>query len=900
MLISKIQLINITSHVDTTIEFTEGLNILMGSNGTGKSSVLTMIGYVLFNHLPGTKKIYIRHGGKQKFGTIRVWIKAHDGITYLIERTLGKSSEKTRVYQADSDVEIAEISTTKQRYAEWIRTILGINENFPLDTIFDNAIGVKQGLFISPFLMAPNSRSKIFAPLLNVDIYSTIVTKYLQISNKFADKHVDMEKHQIALQTTLEQKPDLENKRSIYEKKIQINQKSLSRTEGALKTIRKTFGLIEGKKNLIDKTQQQIAKFSIKSESLIDQYKKSKKRVSDASKSKNVCTKTKPDYEKYRELGRQNKKLKETERNFRELEEKLNDLARKEDMISVKLDEVSQDIYIRKDHLVQLPKLNKIHKENEILRENHTDLKEKLATIKERKEQLMELRVKNKDYINRMDKLQSDLKKRPQLLKQTSQIEERQKSLNTQEVTLSTLHTRNKELRNNVKQAKDGICPLCEQVYKKHDGKSLDEHFREEIESNDKQIAEAKLNQISLTKTINELKQKQAELDLLNLSVVTLEELSIQYSKNQTTIEKLIDLLRPEKSVNDQLGKNIRKQKELSSAVDQFIIFSQSVKELPKKEHIKKLHEGNLANILTKKEPIVKQLKELKGVPEKIRKLQTEIEKYRKNHDQYQFHIQSMEKLPELEKESETIRTQLEKIQSAIREEEKKKIHLEKEFDNDQFEQIKTQKEEIQKDFIRLEEEQKFTSKQLQDTNKTLKKLEKDMSDLEKLNSRIEELDKISEFSKSMRTWYKVAKPKITKALMDDINISATNLYRKIKGEEAVSIEWQEDYDVHLKTGRNPLRRFIQLSGGEQMAVALAIRLAVLKTLTDVSFAFFDEPTTNLDSEKRRNLAACIQNVRGFKQIFVISHDDTFEERSDHVIRFSKNDAEETQVEFLS
>ena len=130
--------------------------------------------------------------------------------------------------------------------------------------------------------------------------------------------------------------------------------------------------------------------------------------------------------------------------------------------------------------------------------------------------------------------------------------------------------------------------------------------------------------------------------------------------------------------------------------------------------------------------------------------------------------------------------------------------------------------------------------------------------------------------------------------------MTASELYRQIKGEETVTIEWQKDYNVVVKSAYISERVFSQLSGGEQMAVALSIRLAILKVLTKIDFAFFDEPTTNLDENKRINLAQCIQNIRGFRQLFIISHDDTFEEYADNVIRFSKSEKEETQIEMVS
>jgi exonuclease SbcC len=68
------------------------------------------------------------------------------------------------------------------------------------------------------------------------------------------------------------------------------------------------------------------------------------------------------------------------------------------------------------------------------------------------------------------------------------------------------------------------------------------------------------------------------------------------------------------------------------------------------------------------------------------------------------------------------------------------------------------------------------------------------------------------------------------------------------------------------------------------MAAAMSIRLALLKQLSDIRIAFFDEPTVNMDAERRERLAQQIGLVQHFDQLFVISHDDTFEENVDHII----------------
>src|SRR6201989_1109953 len=88
-------------------------------------------------------------------------------------------------------------------------------------------------------------------------------------------------------------------------------------------------------------------------------------------------------------------------------------------------------------------------------------------------------------------------------------------------------------------------------------------------------------------------------------------------------------------------------------------------------------------------------------------------------------------------------------------------------------------------------------------------------------------------------------------------------------------------------------RPFASLSGGEQMVAALSVRLALLKQLSDIRVAFFDEPTVNMDSERRERLAQQIGQVRDFDTLFVLSHDDTFEQNVDHVVALTGEAVEE-------
>ena len=146
-----------------------------------------------------------------------------------------------------------------------------------------------------------------------------------------------------------------------------------------------------------------------------------------------------------------------------------------------------------------------------------------------------------------------------------------------------------------------------------------------------------------------------------------------------------------------------------------------------------------------------------------------------------------------------------------------------------------------------------------------------------------ERLEKVSEVTDFIRATLKEAAPLVARNYVYHVSIEANQMFREITGNAEQSLKWGEDYGIVLEEGGYE-RPFQSLSGGEQMAAALSVRLALLKQLSDIRIAFFDEPTTNLDSERRENLAMQIGQIRHFDQLFVISHDDTFEGYMDHEI----------------
>ena len=97
-------------------------------------------------------------------------------------------------------------------------------------------------------------------------------------------------------------------------------------------------------------------------------------------------------------------------------------------------------------------------------------------------------------------------------------------------------------------------------------------------------------------------------------------------------------------------------------------------------------------------------------------------------------------------------------------------------------------------------------------------------------------------------------------------------------------IQIKEDYNI-LVDGL-PVQN---LSGGEQIAVSLALRLGIAKALcNNLQFIVLDEPTAYLDEERRKKLLKIFRNIKSISQIFIISHHQELEQIADNVFYVSK------------
>ncbi|HZU68454.1 MAG TPA: SMC family ATPase [Ktedonobacteraceae bacterium] len=212
-------------------------------------------------------------------------------------------------------------------------------------------------------------------------------------------------------------------------------------------------------------------------------------------------------------------------------------------------------------------------------------------------------------------------------------------------------------------------------------------------------------------------------------------------------------------------------------------------------------------------------------------------------------------------------------------------------FDEQELLSIQTEISLLQKTQGQLAEEMNNLQSKINELEQNIAHAEALLKELEAAQREKSTLEDLQTMVEQFRKLIKEAAPHVLKAMLNDISAEANRIFGEIMGDRSAQLFWENDYEIVLRRqGVN--RTFAQLSGGEQMSAALAVRLALLKKLSTLNIAFFDEPTQNMDLLRRSNLAEQIRRVRGFDQLFVISHDDTFEQGLDSLVRLHKIDGE--------
>lgn len=357
----------------------------------------------------------------------------------------------------------------------------------------------------------------------------------------------------------------------------------------------------------------------------------------------------------------------------------------------------------------------------------------------------------------------------------------------------------------------------------------------------------------------------------------------------------LKDSLKGEKGDIELVGNLIeekkRELKTLASPDKQFDVLNinikKNLKELKTLEKVPELLDsGN-----EERDALMQNLSKFEGLDETISSIEEVLSKLEPLHNKYLQALPLASKLEEYTREMQEFEDTIAVAAASLNESVSNQQVFSKEFKESDLDETTTKLDELGKTTSGINEAIKQKSKNLQKLTKELSQMESILIKIKENQRNLEKEKDFLSFSNFIRDTIKSSSEFVINEFIGEISSEANNIYCEIMDDHSASLKWTNDYDIKIESG-GEICTFKQLSGGERMSAALSVRLALLKSLSNCDFVFLDEPTQNMDEIRRENLSEQITKIKGFKQVFVISHDDTFNEKYSHVIRVQKINGE--------
>jgi len=919
MIIKKVQLENYRSHSNTTVEFTKGVNLILGKNGRGKTSILEAISTVMFNTKDRsgkeTGKSYIKFG--EKSSKVDIDFTANDGREYNLKTEFFKTKPKKQTlkdmtgYEYDGDIQ------------EKLEELCGIKKGF--EETYENIVIAKQNEFINIFKDSGTTREKTFNKIFNTQIYKEMYDSFLKEAvDKYKSEKENLDSKINSLKENMEDKEQITNflkEEKELEKNLQDNFKNINIISKNLENEIKDYETTEIELNNLIKNikdeENKIKKYlNILKENIIE--------AKQAKKSKIIVKETEKSYLEYLDIENRLKDLRENLDNLLD-EQKLNiqyqnnieklELSNKNLKVDISsLEENISKNSEKKENLESEISNLKIKEENLDLKlKKYIDLLDELEKLENFKDKKLEDKLKKTTEIDILKKelvSKNDLFKTiniEELEKKLSHFQELEKELKLLEEQKIIFETEIKTLKKSSKELSSKVCPFLNEKCQNLEDKEAEDYFSskisiktEDLENLKKDIEEK--TQILVEKAVFEDKKKQyfeleksikdLELSLKN-EEVNLKEIELDIKNLDMDIQKLIEnqefqnsqMLREKKKELEVELRNLNlneKRENLKNLLENLELEKEKIlknqnsiennlKEID--EYSKKIKEDTNKNIEGKKS-------EIKTFENKLDDLKNPYNEYLKNNVLAEDLENLLLKVNKNIKELYSLR--VEKI--LLKE---KVFNLEEKIKNIKIDELKEKYDTIKEELNEINKKLGSSQEKIENYKKILEKISSQEEKQKKLLVEFKKLE--NKFNKASLIRNEVGQMgrAISKYMLSGISNIASVNFNKITGRTE-RIEWSNEekdkYAVYL-VGQERKIAFEQLSGGEQVSVAIAIRGTMTEYFTNSKFMILDEPTNNLDTERKKLLAEYMGEIlNNLEQSIIVTHDDTFREMAEKII----------------
>lgn len=919
MIIKRVQLENYRSHSNTTVEFTKGVNLILGKNGRGKTSILEAISTVMFNTKDRsgkeTGKSYIKFG--EKSSKVEIDFIANDGREYNLKTEFFKTKPKKQTLkdmigsEYDGDIQ------------EKLEELCGIKKGF--EETYENIVIAKQNEFINIFKDSGTTREKTFNKIFNTQIYKEMYDSFLKEAiDKYKSEKENLDSKISSLKENMEDKEQITNflkEEKEIEKDLQDKFKNINVVSKNLENEIKEYEITEIELNNLIKNikdeESKIKKYlNILKENIIE--------AKQAKKAKIIVKETEKYYLEYLDIENKLKDLRENLDNLLE-EQKLNtqyqnnieklELSNKNLKVDISnLEENISKNSEKKENLENEISNLKIKEENLDLKlKKYIDLLDELEKLENFKDKKLEDKLKK---MTEIDILQKNLTSKMDSYKATnieiiekklSDFQELEKELKLLEEQKIIFKTEIKTLKKSSKELSDKICPFLNEKCKNLEDKEAEDYFSSKISIKTEDLENLKKNieektQILVEREVFEDKKKQyfeleksikdLELSLKN-EEINLKEIELDIKNLDMNIQKLIEnqefqnsqMLREKKKELEVELRNLNldeKRENLKNLLENLEIEKEKIlknqnsiesnlKEID--EYSKKIKEDTNKNIESKKS-------EIKTFENKLDDLKNPYNEYLKNNVLAEDLDNLLLKVDKNIKELYSLRTNKNLLKEKV-------SNLEEKIKNIKIDELKEKYDIIKEELNEINKKLGSSQEKIENYKKILEKISSQEEKQKKLLIEFKKLE--NKFNKASLIRNEVGQMgrAISKYMLSGISNIASVNFNKITGRTE-RIEWSNEekdkYAVYL-VGQERKIAFEQLSGGEQVSVAIAIRGTMTEYFTNSKFMILDEPTNNLDTERKKLLAEYMGEIlNNLEQSIIVTHDDTFREMAEKII----------------
>jgi len=899
MILNKVKLEDFISHKNTVLDLGYGINVVVGPNGAGKTSILDAISFALFND-------YSNRGKKENLinsraNRCRVGVAfTEGGVGYDVEWSMErKGSAHGSLFRLEEGKRNLLARDGERSVVPEIQKVLGIDKNMFLQSVY-----VRQGEIEKLVTARPGERKALISRLLGVEDLERAWESIKTVIQVYREK-------QIELETELGRKLTIENERKEHEAKstelenyLSAKRKDLAEIESELKNLQTVLDQLKDKKKKFDEHDKKRGIIEGDIANLEKMLEREKDELVRAVVAEEIVKKLEDEVNKLPFLDEYVRCLIEKEKQElrqRQLQDKLNDIEQLKKMLKEK--EKSHELYTEKDELLT-------EKTKERRKYEGADV----ALEKARKqvgECEKEEKKRNANLMKELEKCSKALGEKANVDSVDAVLERKRKEfqeaaeqldviINMSTGTISVLGQRIKELDGNLykfsSETEVKACPTCEtelsperlmQLMNKFSSGRVDAETKLAKLQDDLKDANTKRRQID---------QKTKKVDAIDPERVKnlaseLTEARDNVASQKTEVEELEKRAEALKKLDEELEQLGGEKRGLEEASKEFDSAKRRLDTLPSQEEI----EGKIKPITAALAEVSRQLeKSLEKIGYEPKEPQRELEELRKMKEEYDQNAPTAKRKAEYEssvaattKELSDCRGKYSEIVRTIEEigyDEEEHEERQKGLDS-----VNNARNDLEKDIARTEQAKIGAEDDAQKCGEELKALEEKAVEKKIVDSFIGVLNRIRDaygkdgIQKMIRARARPLLEKSTRDLFERFNLAYSD------------IRIDDDYNISV-IGPNGEQDIDQISGGERVALAIALRLAIARVLSGkVETIIMDEPTTHLDEERRRELVNILNSFfreggRIIPQMLIITHHREIEEVADVVYAVSKKE----------